>query len=278
MPSDSKLLVHRAALTNIVRRIALAAGEITLEYYDAAGFSGAQEKVDGSPVTLADQAAEAYIVKELYALIPDVPVVGEELVAAGQTPDLNGADYIWFVDALDGTKEFISGGEEYTVNIALTKNGEPVLGVVYVPVKGELYAGFIEEDGTTKSVRWLEETDNEKEIHVRELPRAGLTVVASKSHGDGGRQDAFLEQFKVEKMLKKASSLKICAIAAGKADLYPRFGPTCAWDIAAGHAILNAAGGLIHTLGGVPLRYGTDDPEFLNPEFVASSFDIGEIS
>lgn len=274
----SKLLVHRAALTNIARRIALAAGEITLEYYDRGGFSDAEEKSDGSPVTQADRAAEEYIVKELYAVLPDVPVVGEELVAAGKTPDLSSADYVWFVDALDGTKEFIAGGEDYTVNIALVKNGAPVLGVVYAPVRGELYAGFIEEDGAARAVRWLEETNNEKELRVRSVPRGGVTVLASKSHNDGGRLDSFLNEFKVEKVLKKASSLKLCAIAAGKADLYPRFGPTCAWDIAAGHAILQAAGGMVCTFEGAVLAYGSADPLFLNPEFIASSFDTREIS
>lgn len=278
MPSNNKLLVHRAALANIVRRIALAAGEITLDYYDRSGFAGAEEKGDGSPVTQADRAAEAYIVSELYAVIPDVPVVGEELVAEGKTPDLSMADYIWFVDALDGTKEFVSGGEEYTVNIALTKNGDPVLGVVYAPVKGELYAGYIEEDGSARAIRWLDDTQSEKDIRVRSAPRGGLTVVASKSHGDGGRLEAFLSQFKIEKMLKKASSMKLCAVAAGKADLYPRFGPTCAWDIAAGHAILRAAGGFVHTLDGHSLRYHGGDPQFLNPEFIAGGCEIGEIS
>lgn len=275
---SSKLLVHRAALSNIARRIALAAGEITLDYYDRAGMTGVEQKHDGSPVTQADRAAEEYIVRELYALIPDVPVVGEEMAAAGQTPGLCGAEYVWFVDALDGTKEFIKGGEDYTVNIALTKNGAPVLGVVYAPARAELYAGYIEEDGTAKSCRWLEETDREKDIRVRAVPRGGLTVVASKTYDDGGRQDRYLEQFKVGKLLKKASSLKLCAIAAGKADLYPRFGPTCAWDIAAGHAILRAAGGSVRTLDGADLTYPAGKADFINPEFVASGFDIEEIS
>lgn len=274
----SKLLVHRAALTNIVRRIALAAGEITLDYYDRADFSSVEHKDDGSPVTQADRAAEEFIVKELYAVLPDVPVVGEELAAAGQAPDLSDADYIWFVDALDGTKEFIAGGEDYTVNIALVKNGVPVLGVVYAPVRGELYAGFTEEDGTAKALRWLEETDKEKDLRVRSLPRGGITVLTSKTYDDGGRLGPFLEQFKVEKVLKRASSLKLCAIAAGKADLYPRFGPTCAWDIAAGHAILRAAGGMVRSFAGVELNYGAADPRFFNPEFIASSFDTTEIS
>ncbi len=275
---SAKLLVHRAALANIVRRIALAAGEIILDHYDEGGFHGAVQKGDGSPVTQADREAEAYIVAELYKVVPDVPVVGEELVADGQCPDLTGAEYIWLVDALDGTREFIEGGDEFTVNIALLKQGVPVLGVVYAPVKGELYAGCTEEDGTTKALRWLEETGSEKDIRTRAMPRQGMTVMVSKTRNDGAALDTFLEQFKVEKQIRRASSLKLCAIAAGKADLYPKFAETCAWDIAAGHAILSAAGGTVMAADGGPMRYCLDDPAFRNGHFVASGADIGEIA
>lgn len=267
---SSKLLLHRAALCNTVRRIALEAGEITLEYFDEAGYDGADSKADGSPVTLADQEAEKLIQKRLEDMLPGIPMIGEEASAAGHKPDLTGHDYFWLVDPLDGTKEFISGSGDYTVNIALIHKGAPVLGVVFAPAVGELYAGYTEESGNTKAIRWLEETGSEKDIRVRRPPREGLTVVASKSHGSSQRLDQYLNDYKVEKLVKRGSSLKICIIAAGKADLYPRFGPTSEWDTAAGDAVLRAAGGIIVDLQGKPLTYGGADPKFLNPEFIAA--------
>lgn len=257
----------------MARRIAVEAGNITLDYYDDAGYSGADIKGDGSPVTIADQKAEAYIEAALKNILPDVVMVGEESVDAHGFPDLAGQDYFWLVDPLDGTKEFISGGGEYTVNIALIYKGEPVMGVVYAPVPGDLYAGYINPDGEGEAIFWREDTDHEKQIHVRKSPNKGIIAVASKNHGDTGKLDSFLEGFKVEKLIKRGSSLKICTIAAGKADLYPRFGPTSEWDTAAGHAVLKAAGGDITDLQGKTLSYGGADPKFLNPEFVAAGFD-----
>jgi len=265
----SKILEHPKALCNQIRRVALEAGELTLDYFDETGFDGADAKADGSPVTLADQKAEELIEKALKEITPDVPIVGEEAVSEGARPDLSSATYFWLVDPLDGTKEFISGNGDYTVNIALIKDGVPVLGVVYAPTKGELYAGH----GQGTALRWLEDSDSEKEIHVRTPPKEGVTVVASRSHENNEKLDEFLSQYKVNKLIKRGSSLKICAIAAGKADLYPRFGPTCEWDTAAGHAVLMSAGGRVVDTEGNFLRYGGADPGFLNPEFIAASFD-----
>lgn len=266
----AKIFEHPKALCNQVRRIALEAGEITLDYFDDAGYQGADAKADGSPVTLADQKAEELIEKALNEIDASIPVVGEEAVAEGHRPDLSGEDYFWLVDPLDGTKEFISGSGDYTVNIALIKSGEPVLGVVYAPAKGELYAGH----GEGTALKWNEDEDREKEIRARSYPAKGITVASSRSHGNDERLEDFLSNFKVEKIVKRGSSLKICAIAAGKADLYPRFGPTCEWDTAAGDAVLRAAGGLITTIDGSPLKYGGRDPKFLNPEFIAWSKDL----
>lgn len=271
---NNKLLIHRAALCNMVRRIALEAGELTLDYFDEAGFSDAQAKADGSPVTIADEKAEELIEAKLLEILPDVPIVGEEGIAGGRQVDLSGADYFWLVDPLDGTKEFVSGSGDYTVNIALIYKGAPVLGVVYAPALGELYAGYTEEDGSAKALRWLEDTDHEKDIHVRRNPAEGLSVVSSRSHGNNARLDDFLSHYKVAKIIKRGSSLKICAVAAGKADLYPRLGPTCEWDTAAGDAVLRAAGGAVRDLEGNPLRYGGANPKFLNPEFIAASLDF----
>lgn len=266
----SKLLEHKAALCNIIRRIALEAGDKTLEYFDEAGFADATRKEDGTLVTKADQEAEEIIEKALLDLTPDIPIVGEEATAGGHIADLNSSDYLWLVDPLDGTREFISGSGDYTVNIALIYKGEPILGVVYAPVNGELYAGY--EGGA--AIRWSAETDKEKQISVRPPPKEGLTVVASRGHGNNDKLEKFLADFKVEKVIRRGSSLKICAVAAGKADLYPRFGPTCEWDTAAGDAVLRAAGGKITDINGKPLVYGDGKPGFLNPEFIAWGGDL----
>lgn len=268
LPSNEKLLQNPGALCNMVRRIAVDAGAIVLKYFDDIDSSQVEAKADGSPVSLADREAEAFIQLSLEKMLPGVPVVGEEAAELGRLPDLNGHEYFWLVDALDGTKEFISGGEDFTVNIALVHKGVPIMGVVFVPAAGILYAGH----GEGTAVRWNEETDKDKSISVRQAPAGGLTVVASMRHGDQERLDKFLDSFKVNKVLKRGSSLKICAIAEGKADIYPRLGLTCEWDTAAGHGVLLSAGGVLTTLEGAELSYGGADPKFLNPEFVACSF------
>ncbi len=262
---SERLLAHPAALCNMLKRIAREAGEVTLDYFEEVGFTGSTEKADGSPVTIADQKAEAIIEKALADITPDVPMVGEEASAEGRIPDLTGCDYFWLVDPLDGTKEFISGSGDYTVNIALIHKGVPLVGVVYAPVRGELYAG----SGPGTAVRYLEESDKEKPIHVRKPPSEGLTVVASANHGDPEKLDRFLQGYKVAKLIKRGSSLKICAVAAGKADLYPRLGPTCEWDTAAGDAVLRSAGGIITDLQGNDFIYGNSGRKFLNTDFVA---------
>lgn len=266
---SEKLLSHPGALCNMIRRIALEAGEITLRYFDDIDGADVNKKDDGSPVSLADREAEAYIQKELAQMTPDIPMIGEEAVAQGTAPDLQSCEYFWLVDPLDGTKEFVTGGDDFTVNIALIKNGAPVMGVVYAPALGDLYAGY----GPGTALRWREDSGAEKALRVRSSPAKGLTVVASARHGNNEVLNKFLEGFKIEKVIKRGSSLKICAIAEGKADLYPRFGPTCEWDTAAGHAVLNAAGGFITDTNGAPLRYGGLRDKFLNPEFIASAFE-----
>lgn len=270
--SSLKLLKHPQALCNMVRRIALQAGEITLQYFDEAGMdqSQYQVKTDGSPLTLADTEAEAYITKELKDMLPDVPVVGEEAIARGEIPSLDGHEYFWLVDPLDGTLQFKDGHKDYTVNIALIHKGVPVIGVICAPARGEVYAAC----GLGTAVRWLADTDKDKSIKTRRPPHGGLTVLVSKSHGNTAKIDALLQNHKVAKRMGVSSSLKICFIAAGKADLYPRFGETSEWDTAAGDAILRAAGGVLEDLQGQPLLYGRADKKFLNPEFIARSADL----
>ncbi len=266
MALPGKLLKNPGALCNMVKRIAREAGDITLDYFETN--SEFESKHDGSPVTVADQKSEEYIYKALKELLPDVPIIGEEAAAKGELPVLNNAEYFWLVDPLDGTKEFISGGGDYTVNIGLIHQGVPLLGVVYAPVKGVLYAGH----GPDTAVRWLADSDNEKSIQVRKPPKQGYTVIVGLRDTDERKLDKFLQDFKVEKIIKRGSSLKLCLIAEGKADLYPRLGSIYQWDTAAGEAVLRSAGGLLSDLQGNPLLYGADET-YKNPEFVASSFE-----
>ena len=247
------------ALLAAVRPIAEEAGRATMQFY---GLTQATEKADGSPVTAADQAAEDIILPALRHLTPDIPVVSEEEASKGLSPDVTGARF-WLVDPLDGTKEFLSGNGEFTVNIALIEDGAPVLGVVVVPALGETYAGA--EPGSAS----LKNADGERRIRVRTVPDEGLTVVGSRSHGDAAAMESFLGRRKVANFRAAGSSLKLCLIARGEADLYPRLGTTMEWDIAAGHAVLRAAGGFVRTLDGGEFRYGK--PEYRNPHFAASS-------
>ncbi len=271
--AQDKILSHLPALANQVRRVAYEAGELTMDYFDESGFQGTMEKNDGSPVTIADQKAEALIVQQLKEISPNTPIIGEELFARGEAPDITDSEYFWLVDALDGTKEFISGSGDYTVNIALIKGDTPILGVVYVPFHMEMYAGF--ED---KAIRWNDEGRIDKDIRTRSMPRDGIVAMASKSHGKGEKLESFLENFKIKKRMSRGSSLKICMIAAGKADIYPRFGPTCEWDIAAADAILRAAGGMITLEDKTPMTYRKDMKTLLNPEFIAWSGDLYNVS
>jgi 3'(2'), 5'-bisphosphate nucleotidase len=242
--------------------VALAAGEIELKYFRQG--TDIIDKSDGSPVTVADHEAEKLIAEKLNALFPHIPMVGEESVAAGIIPDISGGTF-WLVDPLDGTKEFITGSGDFTVNIALLENFIPVMGIIYTPVADELFYGA----GNEAFMRLPGKP--EQKISVRDIPAEGLTVVASKRHGDPGQMEDFLRGKKVAQTIVRSSSLKFCCVAAGQADLYPRFGPTCEWDTAAGDAILRAAGGQVTTLEGQPLRYGKSDRKFLNPTFLALS-------
>ena len=246
------------ALPAAVVRIAQAAAQVILDVY-ATDFA-VRGKTDASPVTEADERAEAVIVAALHALAPEVPVVAEEAVAGGATPQVG--DWFWLVDPLDGTKEFISRNGEFTVNVALVENGTPVLGVVLAPALGRLFAGVVGKGA------FIEDEQGRRSIGCRAEPAEGLTVVASRSHGDASALDAFLAGRRVASLKNAGSSLKLCLVAAGEADIYPRLGRTMEWDIAAGHAVLAAAGGSVTDLAGQPLGYGK--PGFDNPHFVAS--------
>ncbi len=272
---SEKLLTHRAALTNIVRRISIQAGEIILEYYNGFKEMELAKKSDGSPVTQADKEAEIFIEKHLKELMPDVPVIGEESYSNGSRPDLSQNDYFWLVDPLDGTRSFIRGGENFTTNIALIHRGQPVLGVVYAPQKEELYYGYFDSDTNEgHAYRHFEESGKEKSIRTRKMPKQGISVMTSRDYNNDSRHEEFLKGYKVASIIRCASSLKICAIANAKADLYARFGPTGEWDTAAGHAVLRAAGGDIRDMSGKSLQYGGNNEDIINPDFIAASGDL----
>jgi 3'(2'), 5'-bisphosphate nucleotidase len=241
-----------------IRALAAEAGELILRYYE----DGAEvrQKADASPVTEADEAAEALIVQGLRRLTPDIPIVAEELVAGGRGPAV-GAGPFWLVDPLDGTKEFISRNGEFTVNIALIEGEQPVLGVVSAPAVARMWWGIVGEGA------WCSGPGGEaRPIHARPRPATGTIAVASRLHADA-ETSAFLDAEGVAERISSGSSIKFCLLAEGRADLYPRFGPTMEWDTAAGHAVLLAAGGHVTTPDGAPFLYRK--PDFRNPGFIA---------
>jgi 3'(2'), 5'-bisphosphate nucleotidase len=249
--------LNLVSLLAAVVPVAEEAGHATMRCY---GQCTAAEKADGSPVTEADQAAEDIILPALRVLTPDIPVVSEEESSKGLTPEVTGERF-WLVDPLDGTKEFLSGNGEFTVNIALIERRVPVLGVVVVPARGQSFAGA--GPGTAT----LTDGSGTRAISVRTPPAEGLTVVGSRSHGDASAMEGFLRGLTVAGFRAAGSSLKLCLIAQGEADLYPRLGTTMEWDIAAGHAVLAAAGGTVLTTDGQAFYYGK--PAYRNPHFVA---------
>jgi 3'(2'), 5'-bisphosphate nucleotidase len=256
-------VAEHALLQSLIYTAQRAGGAIMAVY--ATDFA-VRDKADASPVTAADEAAEKIILADLAAIAPTVPVVAEESVAAGRVPVI--ADRFFLVDPLDGTREFISRRDEFTVNVALIEAGQPVLGVVYAPARRELYWGDVlagkaghidaDPDGTMPSMGAA--------IQARPVPAHGLTALASRSHRTP-ETDALLANYSVGEFLSIGSSLKFCLVAAGRADLYPRIGTTMEWDTAAGHAVLAAAGGSVTGLEGEPFIYGK--PGFRNGNFVA---------
>lgn len=235
------------------------AGALVMRHY--AGDTERRIKADKSPVTAADEEAEALIVAALHAAAPEIPVVAEESAAAGILPDTSGGVF-FLVDPLDGTKEFLNKNGEFTVNIALIEQGHPTAGVVFAPAVDRLFWGS--GDGA------FEETAGKKrQIKTRVAPAEGMTAIASRSHRDR-LTDEYLAHYPIANLIAAGSSLKFCVIAAGEADLYPRHGPTMEWDTAAGDAVLRAAGGRVTRLDGKTLfTYGNAREKFQNPSFIA---------
>jgi 3'(2'), 5'-bisphosphate nucleotidase len=247
------------ALLDAVERIAREAGDAIMSVY-AREFS-VEEKADKSPLTEADKAAHSVIVRGLKALPVQFPILSEEDVEGFSGADAEGR--YWLVDPLDGTKEFIKRNGEFTVNIALIENGKPVLGVVTAPA---LEVGYVAAEGL--GAFKVEADGQRKAISVAGEPNAGVTwrVMGSRSHPSPDLA-VWLEKLGEHTMLPMGSSLKLCLIAEGYADAYPRLGPTCLWDTGAAHAVVSQAGGRVETLEGDSISYATPS-EKLNPYFV----------
>ena len=255
-------------LTKVMRELALRAGEKIMEIYADADFD-VRIKTDTSPVTIADEQADAIISAGLRAAFPDVPLVTEEQAAT----HVQNVSTFLIVDPLDGTKEFIKRRGDFTVNIAYVVDGVPVRGIVYAPARSRLFytdaAGQAVEETGPFDVNNPRETEP---ISVSHPDNNALRVVASMSHRDQ-RTDDYIDKYSVGDIKSAGSSLKFCLVATGEADLYPRLGRTMEWDTAAGHAVLAGAGGEVvrfddHT----PLRYGK--PGFANPFFIAHAPDV----
>jgi len=255
--------MHRSALLTIVIEAAVTAGFLVWDHFCRT--SVVDYKGDSSPVTEADRAAEAVILAGLRDAAPGIPIVAEEEAAAGRVP--HAGEVFFLVDPLDGTKEFINRGTDFTVNVGLIENSEPTMGVVYAPARSTLYWG-----DCASGEAWLASQPPHAErgvaqrIHVRK-PLVPPWAVASKSHNTP-ETEAWLSHAGVIERVSIGSSLKFVLVASGEADVYPRPAPTMEWDTAAGDAVLRAAGGRVFDLDGRPLRYGKE--RFFNPGFVAT--------
>ncbi|MDH3980909.1 MAG: 3'(2'),5'-bisphosphate nucleotidase CysQ [Gammaproteobacteria bacterium] len=247
------------ALLEAMVALAHAAGEQILEVYNRDDFS-VESKQDNSPLTAADLASHNEIVAGLEQQTPDIPILSEESAALPYSDRSTWSRY-WLVDPLDGTREFIKRNGEFTVNIALIEDGVAVLGVVYVPVTGVCYSACVGHGAFKQSA-----DDAQTPIRVRRLGDDPVMVVGSRSHR-GDSLNSFLERLGEHDMVGMGSSLKLCLVAEGAADIYPRLGPTSEWDTAAAQCVVEQAGGFVTSVDMQPLRYNTKD-SLLNPFFL----------
>jgi 3'(2'), 5'-bisphosphate nucleotidase len=247
----------------------IEAGHVEMQHFMAG--VAIERKADQSPVTAADREAEAIIVAALAALAPDIPVVAEEAVSGGHVPER--ADRFFLVDALDGTRLFIRGKPEFSVNIGLVENGKPVFGLIYIPPTGDLFVTAGKGAAVRAQAPCIGESPARfedlsfKQLLTREPDLGNLKAFNSRTAG--GASAELLTALNVRHAEPIGSSLKFCLIAAGEGDIYARLGETSEWDTAAGQAILEAAGGSVTTLDGAALTYGKSSATYLNPHFVA---------
>lgn len=250
-------------LIPLIRKLALEAGDKIMDIYVQDDFN-IKTKSDNSPVTAADEAADALISAGLRAAFPDVMLVTEEQAA---THSMTGDTFL-IVDPLDGTKEFVHRRGDFTVNIALVESGKPTRGVVYAPAKGRMF--YTQADGQSVEETGALDKDAIGDVipmRVSDSNNDALLVVASKSHRDQATDD-YINKYAVKDMKSAGSSLKFCLVATGEADLYPRLGRTMEWDTAAGHAVLAGSGGQVVRFDDLkPLTYGKDT--YANPFFIA---------
>jgi 3'(2'), 5'-bisphosphate nucleotidase len=249
-------------------RTAQSAGELIMRYRNST--SAVSIKEDGSPVTDADRASEELILNDLARLAPGFVVVAEESASViGDALDPQKSFFL--VDPLDGTRDFVRGGKDFTVNIALIRNGQPVFGLIYAPAIESLYMTPAVGEAVSARLspsRGEQEALQTTQLRTREPAPGKLTALTSRMHLDEATS-RFMSDINVNETLQFSSSLKFGMLADGGADLYPRFSPTSEWDTAAGQAILHAAGGYVVAADGSPLRYGKIDENFLNPGFIA---------
>jgi 3'(2'), 5'-bisphosphate nucleotidase len=248
---------------NQIINVSLDAGKEIMKIYET-DFEY-QIKDDDSPITTADQASHKLILTKLKKLTPHIPILSEEDANIPLNIRSKWHEY-WLVDPLDGTKEFIKRNGEFTVNIALVRDNKPVIGIIYVPAINETFWGALNYGSFH-----IKGDNKEKKINVNKVNKRLIKIVTSSSH-PSKMLNHFLKKIDNYQIITKGSSLKLCLVASGKAHIYPRFGPTSEWDIAAGEAIVNFAGGNIVNLDGKPLTYNLKE-SFLNPEFLCTSSD-----
>ena len=266
MPGDDLTFADGWLLDELTTIVSAAAAAILAA---RAGSLGARTKADLSPVTVCDEAAEAAILSGLARALPGVAVVSEE--AASGAPPSSLPDSFVLVDPLDGTRELIAGRDEFTVNVAIVRGGHPRLGIVAAPAQGVVWRGSEGRGAERLQLAPGAPASAARErsaIRTRPAPRAGLVAVVSRSHLDG-ETEAFLARLPIAGRLTSGSAVKFCQVAEGAADVYPRLSTTCEWDVAAGHAVLVAAGGVLTTPGGAALSYGQIGRNFRVPAFVA---------
>ncbi|HEU0083770.1 MAG TPA: 3'(2'),5'-bisphosphate nucleotidase CysQ [Bradyrhizobium sp.] len=252
-----------AALLQPLTELVARAGEAILAVNRATMTSG--DKADGSPVTEADLAADRVIAEGLARLFPEVQTLSEERSHLAKLP---ASASFFLIDPLDGTKEFIAGRDEFTVNLALVTNGVPLLGIVGAPALGLIWRGVVGHGAVRMETR-DGKIGAAQSIHTRVArPGEPWTAAVSRSHADA-RSEAFIDSRPGAVRQVAGSAIKFCRVAEGRADLYPRLAPTCEWDVAAGHALVTAAGGKVTDSHGAPLRFGARPADFIVPEFIA---------
>jgi 3'(2'), 5'-bisphosphate nucleotidase len=265
--SNSAAVDHAlmAALTAAVARAAAATLAIARTDFDV------RAKADRSPVTDADERSQSLLLEAVARIMPGTTVVSEEMLALPTSV----GDLFVLIDPLDGTKEYVSGSNEYTVNLAIVAARTPIAGIVAVPAEGQIYRGIVgdgaERVAMTPDGAVVAQTQR---IAVRKAPRGGRVAAVSRSHLDTATV-ALLDRLRVATRMPCGSALKFCRVAEGAADIYPRLATTCEWDVAAGHAVVAAAGGSVTLPDGGPLHYGASEAQFRIPAFIAWGDRVG---